>query len=314
MNIGLIQKYITGNATEEEKHKVVEWIDESPEHLREYIAYRKLYEISLWNEPNGGKVFKNTERYKFKKILSSIAKVAAVLALIISGGMLWSNLKDSETIPEYQTIYVPAGQRAELHLSDGTTVWLNSRSKLIFPGTFKRGLRRVRLEGEGYFDVKHDEDHPFIVSTDKYDVKVLGTEFNVIAYVGDSVWETSLLKGKVEIMKSGQDSYSGMCLEPNTMAHIVDGVLMKGTIREADYFRWREGLICFDHLTVREIMYKLSLYYGIDIKLNNKLILNERYTGKFRVKDGIEQVLRVLQLNHRFTYVRDDENNCIIIN
>ena len=103
-----------------------------------------------------------------------------------------------------QTVIVPAGQRAELLLADGTKVWLNSRSKLKFPDRFQKDARKVELDGEGYFEVTHQEEAPFTVHTSKYDVKVLGTEFNVKAYKDKEQFETSLLKGSVEVSNANK--------------------------------------------------------------------------------------------------------------
>lgn len=151
------------------------------------------------------------------------------------------------------------------------------------------------------------------METSKCNVKVLGTEFNVLAYAEDSVWETSLLKGAVEIQLS--DPSAGVLkLEPNTMASLKGTRLVKGRIKEPDYFLWREGLLCFNDISVRDMIGKLKLYYGVDIVVNNTSIFKNRYTGKFRTKDGVEHVLKVLRLNNRFTYTKDDENNVITIN
>ena len=213
----------------------------------------------------------------------------------------------------FNTITIPRSGEYKLVLSDGTKVWLNSRSTLTFPGSFKGDIRNVKLDGEGYFAVTKNVEQPFIVETNKCNVKVLGTEFNVMAYAADSVWETSLLEGAVEILVPGSNN-SGMRLEPNTMASLKGNRLVKGRIKEADYFLWREGLLCFNDISVRDMIEKLKLYYGVDIVVNNTRILKNRYTGKFRTKDGVEHVLKVLRLNNKFTYTKDDETNVITIN
>ena len=98
------------------------------------------------------------------------------------------------------------------------------------------------------------------------------------------------------------------------MASLKGNRLVKGRIKEVDYFLWREGLLCFNDISVRDMIEKLKLYYGVDIVVNNTRILKNRYTGKFRTKDGVEHVLKVLRLNNKFTYTKDDETNVITIN
>ena len=103
---------------------------------------------------------------------------------------------------------VPAGQRVELVLEDGTRVWLNSKSKLTYPTSFGKKEREVILDGEGYFEVTKNEKAPFIVKTHKYDIKVLGTTFNISAYQNKlSAFETSLLEGAVEVFSSNNTEH-----------------------------------------------------------------------------------------------------------
>lgn len=314
MNPELLQKYIAGNATEAEKQRVTKWIQENPENMREYMAQRKLHDMVLWRtEPVAEENSREKKHFSLRGVCMEAAKIAAVLAIVLLGTHYWTGKHQVPEDKTWQSIYVPAGQRAELMLADGTKVWLNSRSTLTFPGSFKGNIRNVKLDGEGYFAVTKNVEQPFIVETNKCNVKVLGAEFNVMAYAADSVWETSLLEGAVEILVPGSNN-SGMRLEPNMMASLKGNRLVKGRIKEADYFLWREGLLCFNDISVRDMIEKLKLYYGVDIVVNNTRILKNRYTGKFRTKDGVEHVLKVLKLNNKFTYIKDDETNVITIN
>lgn len=232
----LLQKYIAGNATEVEKQRVTGWIQENPENMREYMAQRKLHDMALWRtEPVAEENSRERKHFSLRGICMEAAKIAAVLAIVLLGTHYWTGKHQVPEDKTWQSIYVPAGQRAELMLADGTKVWLNSRSTLTFPGSFKGDIRNVKLDGEGYFAVTKNVEQPFIVETNKCNVKVLGTEFNVMAYAADSVWETSLLEGAVEILVPGSNN-SGMRLEPNTMASLKGNRLVKGRIKEPDYF------------------------------------------------------------------------------
>ena len=164
MEDNLLYKYISGEASETEKKEVTEWIQESPEHLHEYLTQRKLYNIALWqdtpidkNNANKGKVF------ILRKVAYSIVKIAALVAIVLLVTYIKGTDKKAEEIT-YQSIYVPAGQRAELMLADGTKVWLNSRSTLKFPTSFLKESRNVILDGEGFFKVTKNKKSPFIVS------------------------------------------------------------------------------------------------------------------------------------------------------
>lgn len=282
--------------------------------MREYMAQRKLHDIALWRtEPVKTENKQLKKHFTLRTLWIETAKIAAIFAVVLLGTYYWSEKHQAEQSESLQSIHVPAGQRAELMLADGTKVWLNSLSTLTFPGHFNGDIRNVKLDGEGYFAVTKNAKQPFIVETNKCNVKVLGTEFNVMAYAADSIWETALLEGAVEILSPGT-TMNGMKLEPNTMASLKGNKLIKGRIKDPEHFLWREGLICFNNVSVKDMLEKLKLYYEVNIIVNNTKILNNHYTGKFRTRDGVEHVLKVLKLNNKFTYKKDDEKNVIIIN
>lgn len=310
----LLQRYIRGDASEEEKRRMIDWLDECPENRREYMALRKLYDISLWNGEATDRITKqhagkNPLRPTLRRLATEFVKIAAILVIGFFGTRYFFTAEPDR--PRMQTIRVPAGQRAQLTLADGTDVWLNSRSTLSFPDRFPAGSRQVELDGEGYFTVAHDAHSPFTVKTGKYDIRVLGTEFNVKAYRDSEWFETALLKGSVEIAESGSDS--PFRLKPNEAASVREGRLQKTAIPDYNYFKWKEGLFCFEDETVEQLIEKMQLYYDIRIEVYRPSLLKHRYSGKFRIKDGIEHVLKVLQLKHKFTYTKDEELNRIII-
>lgn len=185
------------------------------------------------------------------------------------------------------------------------------KTTFTFPNKFTANTRNVTLDGEGYFNVTRDTEKPFLVQTEKYNIKVLGTEFNVTAYSGSPVFETALLKGAVEV--SSPATYSKVYLKPNTRTYERNGELRTGIIEHQSYFLWKEGLICFFDEPVGKMIEKLELYYDVKIDVRNTELLKNRYSGKFRTKDGVEHVLKVLQLRHRFTYTKDNDLNLITI-
>ena len=143
------------------------------------------------------------------------------------------------------------------------------------------------------------------------DIQVLGTEFNVTAYSGSSDFEVSLLRGSIEL--SSPNLSSGYRMKEKENIKLQNNKLISKNISDYDYFRWKEGLICFNNESVATIIEKLKLYYDIDIEVYNPKFMNSRYSGKFRTKDGIEQVLKVLQIEHKFTYTKNNDLNLITI-
>jgi len=305
----LLQRYIKGEVTEDERIRVVVWLDESPDHMDEYIVLRKLYDITLWNDKVKDPLSIKGRKRSLLNIGLGIIKIAAIFLIAFVGSHYYLN--QHQPASKLQTIHVPAGQRVELTLSDGTEVWLNSSTTLRFPTYFTADSRKVELEGEGYFTVKHDADCPFIVQTEKYAVRVLGTEFNVKAYRGSNSFETALLNGSVEILTP--DRKNNIRINPDQMAILLDGKIVTENIPDKNYFKWKEGIFCFENESVASLMEKLELYYDVNIDVQSKALLKDRYSGKFRMKDGIEHVLKVLQLKYKFSYTKNDETNLIVI-
>ena len=312
MDKEILQRYVEGNVSPEEIIAVVDWLDADESHVREFMALHKLNDISLLNQPDSKvDVQKKKKTITFRQIGYELAKIAAILILFWGGTKLYETTSVKENVIAYQTLYVPAGQRAELTLPDSTHVWLNARSKLVYPISFGKDIRQVELNGEAYFDVIHNEKQPFVVKTPQMDIQVLGTEFNVTAYSSSSDFEVALLRGCIEL--SSPRLSSNYRMKEKEHIRLQNNKLISKDISDYDYFRWKEGLICFNNESVATIIEKLKLYYDIDIEVYNQKFINSRYTGKFRTKDGIEQVLRVLQIEHKFTYTKNNDLNLITI-
>lgn len=312
MDKEILQRYVEGNVSQEEIIAVVDWLDADESHVREFMALHKLNDISLLNQPDSKiDVQKKKKTITFRQIGYELAKIAAILILFWGGTKLYETTSVKENVIAYQTLYVPAGQRAELILPDSTHVWLNARSKLVYPISFGKDIRQVELNGEAYFDVIHNEKQPFVVKTPQMDIQVLGTEFNVTAYSSSSDFEVALLRGCIEL--SSPRLSSNYRMKEKEHIRLQNNKLISKDISDYDYFRWKEGLICFNNESVATIIEKLKLYYDIDIEVYNQKFINSRYTGKFRTKDGIEQVLRVLQIEHKFTYTKNNDLNLITI-
>ena len=220
-------------------------------------------------------------------------------------------MQTEQTPIALQTITVPAGQRINITLADGTNVWLNARTTIQYPITFNEKERLVKLDGEAYFNVTKDKSKPFIVQTDNYNVEVLGTQFDVNAYSETGEFETTLMSGSVKVA-SASDSTQKI-LKPNNKVFLQDGKLHVTAVDDYNPYRWKEGLICFKNETFTSIMKDFEKYYGLTIQVKNKNVFKYVYTGKFRQTDGIDYALRVLQKDIKFTYQRDDENQIIYI-
>lgn len=314
MNKKILHKYMSGDASQEEKEAVQLWLEADDKNRKEYLALHTLYDITIINLPEEENDF-IIPKNKNRQWLSSLLKIAAAIFItFICTYYFLRPEQDTSFIAgevSMQTLHVPMGQRAELTLSDGTKVWLNSLSTFTFPTQFTETTRDVYLDGEGYFEVAKDPDKYFKVNTQDHIVKVLGTEFNVFAYSKNGFFETSLLNGAVEVLTN--DRLQSISLTPGNRVYSDNHLLKKASIQNHDYFLWKKGILSFDHERVEDILKKLELYYDIRIENENEKITEIRYTGKFRTKDGIEHVLKVLKVPTGLRYHKDDEKNLINI-
>lgn len=315
MNKELLNKYVAGDVSQEEKEAVQLWIEADEKNRREFMALRTLYDITLAHLPEERKEGKR-QSGKRRQLVGDLLKIAAAMLItfVCTYSFMQSPAEKTSLVVDTtirQTLHVPAGQRAELTLSDGTKVWLNSLTTFLFPTQFTGTSRDVYLDGEGYFEVSKDAAKPFKVNTQDHVINVSGTEFNVLAYSKNNMFETSLIDGVVEI--TTKDQRQNIRLTPGNRVCMENNQLMTALIEDYDYFLWKKGIVSFTHEPVRNILKKLELYYDIQIENYNKSIVDIRYTGKFRTKDGIEHVLNVLQVPTGLHYKRDNEKNRIKI-
>ena len=238
MDKDILQRYVEGNVSPEEIITVVDWLDADESHVREFMALHKLNDISLLNQPDSKiDVQKKKKTITFRQIGYELAKIAAILILFWGGTKLYETTSVKENVIAYQTLYVPAGQRAELILPDSTHVWLNARSKLVYPISFGKDIRQVELNGEAYFDVIHNEKQPLVVKTPQMDIQVLGTEFNVTAYSSSSDFEVALLRGCIEL--SSPRLSSNYRMKEKEHIRLQNNKLISKDISDYDYFRWK---------------------------------------------------------------------------
>lgn len=198
------------------------------------------------------------------------------------------NVLDKKLI--YNKIVVPRGGEYSATLSDGTKVWLNAESELRFPVDFIGDKRVVYLKGEGYFQVAHDKNKPFILSINDFRLKVFGTEFNVNAYKKDIV-ETVLVNGSVGLHKVGADKQQ--MLKPGELG-ALDMESGHVTVSEVDvnqYIAWKNGDFVFVNEDLESIMTKLGRWYDLEVFYQNSECKELRFSGDMKRYDDIKDFL-----------------------
>ncbi len=206
------------------------------------------------------------------------------------------------------TLEAGRGAKRYMRLPDGSQLWLNAGSKVVFAQGFSRSKRELQLEGEAFFDVKHDAQHPFLIHAGHLDVRVLGTTLNVKAYPGDSLVETTLIDGKVEVSIAG-DPQSSMLLHPNEKVIIPSSSVAfvrkpvvpdqtDGTISETS---WVENKLVFRQETLAGLAVRLERWYNIKIVFYGDRYQQDTISGTFP-NVPIADVMHALQLTAGFHY------------
>jgi transmembrane sensor len=219
--------------------------------------------------------------------------------------------KVSNTAVVFNTVIVPYGKRTQITLSEGTKVWLNSGSKLVFPAVFAENKREVFIEGEAVFDVTHLKDKPFVVSTKDFDIKVLGTVFNVSAYSDDKYSSTVLEQGKIELIcrEASVLSRKKLDISPGSMA-VFDRnqkTIEQQQVNTQKYLSWREGYLTLNSEKLEDILRKLGRYYNIEMVINDSKLKSETFSGYLDLKNSPQEVLSVINETTPLSYSIDNE-------
>lgn len=203
------------------------------------------------------------------------------------------SIKEFDVI-EVLEVNVPNGHQFSMTLSDGTKVWFNSGSKMKYPSRFNEDIRRVEIEGEVYFDVKRDEACPFIVSVDnRYDIEVLGTEFNVKSFHDQRASHTTLVNGKVSINLKNEDKNIELSPSDQYLIEEDNNVDLR-QVNTENFTSWRERKFVFINEPLEQIAHEMARCYDIDIDVNDKY-KKHRFTGRVDYNRGIDYFIKLLK-------------------
>lgn len=207
------------------------------------------------------------------------------------GGMKYMRvLRDDCRPEEFHTIKVPRGGEYILILDDGTRAWINSDSELRYPLAFSGAKREVFLKGEAYFDVKREEDRPFVVATTRTEVNVLGTEFNVQSYE-NGVENITLIKGVVSVKEEGTGADHEVVLKPGENVSLRDGLLHVEEVDVLEYTSWKEGFFYYNNIRLEDILDELGRWFDFTVFYRNPEAKDFRFKFWANRKDTVEQVI-----------------------
>ncbi|MEN8200949.1 MAG: FecR family protein [Bacteroidota bacterium] len=332
MNKELFTRYINNQCTGDELDRLVNWLrDEAgsvdarqllqPEwtDAKEYdkslsVDYDRILDTIHRNidlsrsqkvKPiSGSPTIKKQHSYRFISVLSRIAAVLFIpLFLYFMHGILTDDGAfpgEKGKSPELLTeVISPQGSITYMELPDGSKVWLNHGSSLQFPQQFRGKTRTVKLSGEGYFQIAHNEIKPFVVDAGEIQAFVKGTEFDMMAYPGDRVIETTLKSGSLILQRrTGKDHVQDLFhLTPGHhveyLAEEKKLIYSNGNVEK--YISWKDGKLIFENDSFDEIAARLSRWYNVDIQLLDPELSHYTYTATF-MDETLVQVLDLLEI------------------
>lgn len=312
MEKGTLYNFFAGLASNTEKEAIKLWLEEDAAHQQILLKERTFYDAVILADEKKMAAMRRPV-FNFRKLARQTMKWAAVILVAFISGYMVFDTRYNSYEEATNTITVPPGQRVNLSLSDGTKVCLNAGSTFTYPALFAGKTRKVILDGEAYFDVSANKERPFIVHTDVCEVEVLGTKFNVDAYNKENSFSAALMEGRIKVRNNAQPS-NVIHLSPHHEVTLQKGKLAVSNISDYDVYRWKEGLICFKNLNFVDLMERIEKYYGIKLVIENQSLSKHSFSGKFRISDGIENLLRVLQKDVSYRYTRSEDGNIIYIN
>ncbi|NQX56632.1 FecR family protein [Pedobacter panaciterrae] len=331
----LLGKRLAGEISPKELIELKELLSKSTVHRNEYenltgyfndeksgannidAVFEKIKQQITIPEP---KPIQNIEK-PIKRNFVSWYRIAAVIAFCTCSFAAYhffipDNPAGKNDTTEWKVLQTPSRDKSKIILEDGTEINLNAKSQLKYPASFSGKTREVYLNGEAFFDVKKDPDHPFIIHTKHMRIKVLGTAFDVKVYEDDSFIETTLVRGLIQVTLNNKPAEK-IILKPNQKFTIADKNSVNYTITPLTYYNsmdssnnnimetsWLNDRLAFKNQTFVSIARDAERKYGVEIRFNDEKKKDYTFTGKFE-KESIDELLNALSYIEDFSYKKD---------
>lgn len=314
----IITKVFQNKATDQDLDRLSDWLNDSPVNQKVYdqlfVEWNKKAQQKkaineeelidkIWDSHSSNHILKRV------KIFPLILKVAAVILLLVTFAFLYQHKmsKQQSTLrsPEVVIKENKAGQKSRIFLTDGSVVWLNSNSSIIYTKEFRNGVREVEITGEAYFEIVPDTTKPFIVKFGETTVKVLGTSFNISDYPRDGNKVISLVEGKISLIHQDHSQVltPGWIAEINSTTNKIKR--FKGDI--STNLAWTRDELVFNNASYDEIFSKLERWYGKKIQVVGNYETDHRFNGTFK-SEYLTNVLENLISGDNMSYeIVDDK-------
>ena len=325
----LLVRYFEKKSSDEELLQLKEYLKESKENRKRFDELNEIYQLtditskgwlydvdSNWNQLKN-RIQSNSIAPVVKMVSNKVFmlwKSAAVIALLLATTFMGLYIADRTASDSRMVKFVaPKGEKSKVILDDGTLVWLNSGSELNYYLDKKSNQRKVDLTGEGYFDVSKNKDLPFVVHTKRFDIKVLGTQFNVSAYDNDIVNEATLKEGSISILNNRTGKFLDVKPGEQVKVNLKTNKMTVENVRVDHYMSWIENKLRFDNSSFSEVVKKLERWYDVKIILDEELLYKERYTMTIKT-ESLREVMELIQITTPIHYKIEEEKVFITYN
>lgn len=260
---------------------------------------------ALWQQVQQVTHPQNTPRPSWRNHLKWVA--AAVAAVICVAAAWWLMRPTTQAVPTGTVVItVERGQKSQITLADGTHVWLNSGTRLTYDAQYGSETRTVTLDGEAYFDVAKDSEHPFVVRCGELAIRALGTQFNVKGYHDDGMVTTTLSQGSVRVSEGRQS----VTLKPYEVAtyHPTSQELAKSRVDDlmlANY--WRSDKLVFESEPLANICRTIERMYGVDVEITDTSLEQIRFTGTIR-NNSLNNIFLLISMTYPVTYTMQGDH------
>jgi len=319
----LAQKYFAGTASSEEKQMLHQWYDETNDGWVETVdtnapETEEQVKQRIFHDLQKRMAFeKSTElqvahrSFNVKRLLWQAASVAAILLI---GFFVLRPADNKQLIAEKHIVSAPANRVISVVLPDGSKVWLNAGSVFKYPKSFTAKVREVELlEGRAFFDIKHMDDHPFVVKTKNLNVTVLGTSFDVRSYKREGTTKVSVVTGKVGITIPGQPAKPAIMLvaREEVIINPATKYVVKEPVRESVVNLWCKNVLVFDQENLNNVFKAIEKKYNTKITVENKDLLNERISITL-CNQRLDTIMEILSFTKHFNYKMANDSTVVV--
>ena len=312
MSEEIFHKILNNTANESEKQEFFRSIEIDPEKKEEYQQYKNLYILGNLNpdqyrkqqDESFSNFWDRVQSAKPQRLIGQWMRYAAIFILASVLGFMADYVlypKESADSADHIEYSSEKGSVSTIHLKDGSAIWLSSGTKLVI-GQNPKGETIAKLDGEAYFELIPNPNRKFIVDLGKFQIRDIGTTFNVRAYESEHIISTTLIKGQIDLIKDSGKSFltvkPGEYVEYNKTSKEIAVNQQDPSIVTA----WKDGKFVFIDQPLSEICTDLENWYNVEIQIEDQKLASTRYTSVVKRSTTIEMVLRILSVTDRIKY------------